>query len=535
MWIGTDRGGLDCIENGRLSVFRKQPRDGLPADNVSSLFVDKDGVLWVGTTGGLGRLDHGKWRHFTTREGLASNKIGYLLEDDQGYLWIGSNAGLMRVLKRSLDDLPEGSSATLPCRLFGKSDGLPTGECSSESQPGPCRTADGSLWFPTIKGLVVVNPMSLKPNTNPPPVVIDSVVIDGQLTGEDRLRAEVPHAVTIPASKQTLEVHFTSLSLAAPESGFFRYRLSPQERDWTQAEPQRRYARYPRLPHGEYRFEVTACNEDGVWNQAPAILSVIVLPPFWQTWWFLAGSSILLLALIAGSVHYVSTQKLQRQLASLRQQEALERERSRIARDLHDQLGANLTQVTLLAEMAEADKQLPNEVESHARQICTTARETTHALDEIVWTVNPSNDTLEGLVNYVCKYAQDYLALAELKYRIEVPPQLPAAPISPEVRHNVFLAAKEAINNIVKHSQAESAWVRLALQPNQFVLEIEDNGRGVKEADANKGRSGLKNMRRRMEEIGGNFETSAGAEGGTRIRLTAPLGQRAVPEAKGRN
>jgi signal transduction histidine kinase len=207
----------------------------------------------------------------------------------------------------------------------------------------------------------------------------------------------------------------------------------------------------------------------------------------------------------------------------LRQQEALEKERSRIARDLHDQLGANLTQVALLGELVEADKEQPVEVETHARQICQTARETTHALDEIVWTVNPSNDTLDGLINYVCKYAQDYLALANLKYRIDVPPQLPAASISPEVRHNVFLAAKEAINNVVKHAKATSAWVRLALNSDSFVLEIEDNGRGLKAGDENKGRSGLKNMRKRMEEVGGEYQICTGSEGGTTIRLKAPF------------
>jgi len=227
--------------------------------------------------------------------------------------------------------------------------------------------------------------------------------------------------------------------------------------------------------------------------------------------------------MIVGSVHYVSTQKLQRQLALMRQQEALEKERSRIARDLHDQLGANLTQVALLGEMAEADKHVPEEIEAHARQISQTARETTRALDEIVWTVNPSNDTLDGLINYVCKYAQEYLAIAGLRYRLEVPPQLPPLPISPEFRHNVFLAAKEAVNNVVKHAQASSAWLRLQLHPDRFVLEIEDDGRGVPENASNKGRNGLRNMRKRMEDIRGQFEVHPREGGGTTVRLVAPL------------
>jgi signal transduction histidine kinase len=348
-------------------------------------------------------------------------------------------------------------------------------------------------------------------------------LVDDEPVGPQTLRSPLPSAIIIPAAKESLEIHYTSINLPAPELGLFKYRMRNHEKDWINSEPQRRYARYPKLPHGHYTFEVKACNEDGLWNETPAMLAVTVLPPFWQTWWFMTVVSLCLLAAIIGSVHYVSTQKLQRQLATLRQQDMLEKERARIARDLHDQLGANLTQVALLGEMAETDKDLPDEVESHAKQISLTARETTRALDEIVWTVNPSNDTLDGLINYVCKYAQEYLALAGLRYRLEVPAQLPPIPIPPELRHNVFLAAKEAVNNVVKHSGANSAWLRLRLQPHQFTLEIEDNGRGLPPGADKKGRNGLRNMRKRLEELGGAFTLAPGHEGGTLVSLTAPL------------
>ncbi len=329
--------------------------------------------------------------------------------------------------------------------------------------------------------------------------------------------------LTIPAGRESLEIQYTALNLSAPDKSRFRYRMHGHENQWTERDASTRVAHYTKLPPGDYRFQVTACNEDNVWNTEGCSLAVKVLPPFWRTWWFITLSTLTLLAIIIGSVHYISTQRLLLQLAALRQKQALESQRSRIARDLHDQLGANLTQVALLAEMAEEDKQSPQDVEAHARQISQTARETTHSLDEIVWTVNPSNDTLDGLVNYICKYAQDYLALAGLKYRLETPTELPATPISPELRHNVFLAAKEAINNIVKHAQAKSAWIRLRLEPNRFALDIEDDGQGLRPGDEKKGRNGLRNMRRRMEDVGGSFEVGAGASGGTLIRLSAPL------------
>ena len=261
------------------------------------------------------------------------------------------------------------------------------------------------------------------------------------------------------------------------------------------------------------------------------MLAITVQPEFWQTRMFLAGLIVLVLAVVAGVVRYLSTQKLKRTVALFKQQEALEHERSRIARDLHDQLGANLTQVALLGEMAKSDRELPEEVESHAEQILQTARETTRALDEIVWAVNPSNDTLEGLVNYAVKYAQDYLALAGLRYRADVPAQLPAAALPPDVRHNVFLAFKEAVNTVVKHAQASEVWIRLQFSPESFTFEIADNGRGPAHGDPErtKNRNGLRNMRKRLEEIGGAFALTPGAGGGTLVRLTAPLGKSVPP------
>ncbi|NOS70558.1 MAG: hypothetical protein HOP33_11580 [Verrucomicrobia bacterium] len=331
----------------------------------------------------------------------------------------------------------------------------------------------------------------------------------------------------MPARKERLEIHFTGLNLSAPEQARFRYRLEPHENNWTEPRSMREVT-YPKLPYGRYHFQVTACNEDGVWNPTPATLSIVVEPPFWRTWWFQTIGILMILGATIGTVYFISTQRLQRQLADLRQREALEKERARIARDLHDQLGANLTQVSLLGELVGEDKDLPQEVELHAKQICNTARETSVALDEIVWSANPGNDTLEGLVNYACKYAQDYLRVAGLRYRLDVPPQLPATNLPPDLRHNVFLAFKESINNVVKHAKATEVIIRLQLDGNRFTFEIQDNGRGPAEAQSKTGRNGLRNMHKRMEDVGGSFAFEPAPEKGTRVRLTAPIGKRAL-------
>ncbi|HXR03622.1 MAG TPA: two-component regulator propeller domain-containing protein [Verrucomicrobiae bacterium] len=535
LWVGTDKGGLNCFKDGKFTAYQ-QTADGLPGNDISALYLDKDGVLWIGTAGhGLARFHNGKWTQYSTSDGLASDSVGYIIEDDAGNLWIGSNAGLMRIEKKSLDDYVPGTTNVLSCRTYGEADGLPTRECSIGAQPAAIRTRDGQLWFPTVKGFVSVNPAELKPNPRPPAVMIESVRVDGREQRTNLLASTWPQSITIaPGNRQLvvqLEIHYTALNFTAPGQVRFKYRLEGRETVWTEVRDTRA-AYYSEVPPGHYRFHVIACNEDGVWNENGSYLDITVQPQFWETGWFRIAAVAGFLGLIIAAVRYLSTQKLQRQLQVLQQREALEQERSRIARDLHDQLGANLTQLALLGELAEADKDAPEEIEGHVQQISETARETTGSLDEIVWAVNPANDTLDGLVNYACKYAQDYFTLAGLRYRADVPAQLPATTIPPEVRHNVFLAFKEAVNNVVKHARASEARIRLTLHtraagspPDSFTLEIEDNGRGLGSPDAGAAatRNGLRNMRKRMEDIGGAFEISSSAGKGTCVCLRVPL------------
>jgi ligand-binding sensor domain-containing protein/signal transduction histidine kinase len=524
-WIGTENHGLNFFKDGKFPQIQKS-ENGLPGDDISCLFVDGENALWVGTFGhGLARFQNGKWKCYSTENGLASDSISYIIEDAEGFLWLGSNAGLMRIQKKSLDDFDDGKINSFFCRTYGEADGLPTRECSGGSQPAAIRARDGKLFFPMTKGVVSVNPAELKPNLQPPQVLIESIRVDGREQKTNLLDTTRSQSIVIPPGHEQLEIDYTALDFSAPNAVRFKYILEGHETIWTDA-GDGRVARYPKLPPGNYRFHVIAENEDGIWNETGATLEIVVQPYFWQTNWFRVAAIIFLLGMVVAIVRFISTQKLRRELQLHKQQETLERERARIARDLHDQLGANLTQVALLGEMAEADKNSPDEIEAHAKQISETARETTHSLDEIVWAINPSNDTLEGLANYACKYAQEYLALAGLRYRADLPTELPTIQIPPEVRHNVFLAFKEAVNNVVKHAQASEVWIRLRLEPQSFILEIEDNGRGISSEDSNKNRNGLRNMKKRMEDIRGEFSISGGASGGTIVKLKIPLNKK---------
>jgi signal transduction histidine kinase len=522
IWIGTETEGLFELRDGKIS------KAGSHLQDVSALLADTNGGLWVGSVGhGLAwRSETGDWKFFSsTTNGLANDDIGSLAADDADNLWIGSYEGLVRVEKKSFADVISGAAKTLVCRTFL------TRECSAGAQPAAIRAHDGRLWFPTLEGVVAVNPADLRPNTNPPPVVVESVLVDGVELKTNLLSSHWSGTIRLKPANEQLDIRFASLNFSAPKGVQFGARFRYQLEETTQAERGKnwtdigteRVAHFQKLPSGSYTFHVQACNEDGVWNETGASVAIVVEPPFWRQPGFITTGVLSFLGVLAGTIYLISTARLRRQLRLAQQKEMIEHERARIARDLHDQLGANLTQITLLGEMAETDKDVPAEIEEHSRQICATARETTRSLDEIVWAVNPSNDTIEGLVNYACKYAQDYFAMAGVSYRADLPPGLPPIPILPEVRHNVFLAFKEAVNNVVKHAHATEAHVKLQLEAEQFILSVSDNGRGVGSLSDKKLRNGLTNMRRRLADVHGKFDIAPGAGSGTVVKLTVPI------------
>ncbi|MGH7954269.1 MAG: two-component regulator propeller domain-containing protein, partial [Limisphaerales bacterium] len=212
-WIGTENSGLNFFKAGKFTSFQATT-NGLPGNDISCLFVDKENILWIGTSGhGLARFQNGNWTRYSTVNGLASDSISYII-GDAGDLWIGSNEGLMRIPKKSLNDFAAGKTNTVSCRTYVENDGLPTRECSSGSEPAAIRARDGRLWFPTVKGLVSVNPAELKPNLQPPTVMIESVPVDGREQKTNRLDSAWSQSIVIPPGRQQLEIqlqiHYTA-------------------------------------------------------------------------------------------------------------------------------------------------------------------------------------------------------------------------------------------------------------------------------------------------------------------------------------
>ncbi|HEU6448698.1 MAG TPA: two-component regulator propeller domain-containing protein [Verrucomicrobiae bacterium] len=538
LWIGTRYGDLYEFKDGKFTHYRAT--DALQNQAICTLLPDDDGTLWIGTfRGGLLKFHDGNFTRYTTHDGLPDDIIGQILDDKSGNLWFGSHNGIFRISKKSLREFDDGKIKSLPCACYGQYDGLPTRECSSNYQPASWRSHDGTLWFATLNGAVAVRPETISNNPIPPKVAIEEVYVDGKLFADnvhpaaqnagarsnESIRGLAPETIlSIPPGRHQIEFRYTALTYTAPESARFRYELSGHDAQWIQAGT-RRFADFGPLSPGKYSFHVLACNSDAVWNLRGATIRFQVLPFFWQTWWFNGLLGIAVTSLAFAVARFIANRKLRVKLAQTEQDRAVFRDRERIARDIHDDIGAGLTQIALRCSLARREP--PQNMPEHLTQISETAHELVRGMNEIVWAVNPENDTLEGLVTYIGKFTQDYLALAGMRCRLDLPPQLPAMNLSAEVRHNLFLAIKETLNNAIKHAGATEISLQLKLQPEDgFTFIIHDNGRGLSGRDTAETtnsfistRQGLRNLVRRLEAIGGQCIISSERDGGTRVEL----------------
>jgi signal transduction histidine kinase len=386
-------------------------------------------------------------------------------------------------------------------------------------------------------GLLMVQPDNVRDQPGSPPVLLERVSVDGHPValygghsplpapgGGKLLDLRAAGPLRLGPGHRKVEVDFAALSFASPENVNFRYRLDNFDEKWVEAGTQRR-ATYPRLPAGDYEFRVQACNHAGVWNETGAALGLVVSPFLWQTAWFRALTLALFTAGVIAIVRYVSFRRLREGMRQLEQQAALHKERARIARDMHDEVGAKLTRLSLLSDMASGQPEMPPATRGEVREISDTARDTIRSFEEIVWAVNPRNDALADLSHYLCRYAEDFFEGSPVQCAFELPPEIPPVALPTEVRHQVFLAAKEALNNALKHARARQVRILVTLGDGGFEIVIEDDGAGFDtRAPAKRagGGNGLDNMRERLRNVGGQFECHSRPGQGTRIVFRVP-------------
>jgi len=505
LWLGLQDGGLFRYDYRTRQAT--QISNEMVRTSVHTLHCAADGTLWIGTRrSGLAFLKHGQWGALTHEQGLPDDSISDIRSDEDGNLWIGSASGIFRISRKQLLQFTTGEIGSVNCLQLGSGDGLGAWEILGGCQPIACRTADGRLWYVTSVGLAMVDPHAILANVLPPPVVIESVLADGKpipnAAAPLGLAAGKPLA-RCPAGTRQLEIHYTALSFSAPRQVRFRYRLEGFDPRSTEA-ADHRVAYFSHLPPGRFTFEVSACNNHGIWNENGARLSFQVLPLFWQTVWFklLIGMAVVTLLLFLYRIRR----------ARLR---AIERLRQQIARDLHDEVGANLGSISLLTEVMEHTPQ-PGDL----AQIRSTADQTVDTLRDLVWIINPSHEYLTDLVARLKQIAA--IMLANVAYEFVEPEPPDHLKLSLELRRNVPPLFKEVLNNIRKHSQANHVAIQLYCRAGILVLEVHDNGVGFDRSQTTSGH-GLKNFQHRALEMAAELSVVSQPQSGTTVTLTAPI------------
>ncbi len=512
LWLGGDAGLMRRSEG---TIENLSSNGTFPQETVSALYADTQGSLWVGTLGeGLFRWRQDHWDKFGVQEGLFSDELLGIIED-HGWLWLTSTKGIFRVRQHDLEVLKRDRKEAVPCIVYGKADGLESIVCGSIATPTVWKTAEDRLCFATTKGLAITDAQDTKVDLSPPPVYIEQVEVD---------RKPIPlsngQSLTVPPSHGELDIRYTALDLRAPEKCRFRYRLDGVDSDWVNADTHRT-AHYNNVTPGAYRFHVLASNKDGVWSETGASLDLELRSHFWQTWWFRTLAVAALVGLASGSARLITQRKMQRKLELMERKHAVERERGRIAKDIHDDLGSSLTRIMLLGQRAKGDLVERKEVGTHLEKIINFSRGTIQAMDEIVWAVNPRNDNLDGLVNYLIEYADQFFQDTTIRCRLQMPVASQLT-LPTEVRHDLFLAIKEALNNVLKHSGASEVQVQVLHSDSAINIIIDDNGCGFEPEPGRNGRhgNGLQNMRKRMDAIGGQMEIITAPGHGTKLKFT---------------
>jgi ligand-binding sensor domain-containing protein/two-component sensor histidine kinase len=511
IWMGTDS-GLMRWRDGKFTIVTAP--DGLAHNTVNAIYEDADHALWLGTRGGgLNRLKAGTFTTYTSRQGLFSDEIYEIIEDDFGCFWMSCRNGIFRVRKKDFEDLDRGAVKMVTCVAFGKSDGLASVQCNGVAKPAGWKGKNGRLWFPTIRGVVAVE-SAIRLNDKPPPVVVEELIVDRKSIPDREWKAagaEAAPRLRLPPGRGELQIRYTALSFQAPEKNRFKYKLEGWDSDWVDAGT-RHEAFYNNLDPKDYRFRVQACNNDGVWNEAGATFALILLPHFWQTWWFKLAVPATFALMFWAWYH-----------ARVSRMRALERLRMQIAADLHDDVGSRLTKVAMVTELVERQTIEGDQNKSQIQKIATTTREVIQAMDEIVWTINPKNDTLDNLANYIFQFAQEYFQNTGVRCRLDLPARLPDLPVPTEERHNLFMTFKEALNNVLKHAGATEVRIELAVRADKLVISIVDNGCGFTPNGSHSSGNGLSNMKQRLRHIRGALTLESKPGAGTRVEMEAPL------------
>jgi signal transduction histidine kinase/ligand-binding sensor domain-containing protein len=507
LWFGFYQGGLVRYTEGRFKEFTVA--DGIPRGLITSLYIDRRGQLWIGSAQeGVARVaqpaaDHPQFEKLTTENGLASNNVRAITGDLYDNVYFGTARGLDRVS-------PEASHF----KHYSISDGL-----AGDFVTAAFRDRGGNLWFGTPSGVSRLIPQP-DAKESAPVVLIGDVRVAGERRPVPMLGSANLPAIKLAHSQNNMQIDFFGIDFRARENLRYQYLLEGADRDWSALTLQRSVT-FANIAPGSYRFMVRAVGTDGTVSNHPAMLSFTILPPIWQRWWFLTLAALVMIAIAYTLYRYRLAQLLR-----------VERVRTRIATDLHDDIGASLSRVAILSEVVKQQTASGDGHESAGllTEIADSARGLVDSMSDIVWSIDPRRDDVQSVVRRIRQFASDVLETKEIEWELVVPPEVERLKLGPDERQHLFLIFKEAINNVVRHGEgAEYVSMSMRIDGRQLVGEVRDDGCGFMpqgpdvESAKGRGGNGLPNMRGRATQLRGELEVASAPNAGTRLTLRMPI------------
>ncbi len=496
LWIGFYNGGVARYRDGRFNFF--STAEGVPGGFVRALYLDHSGRLWIATgEGGVARVDDPRadpprFTTYTTADGLSSNHTTCVTEDSSGRIYIGTSLGVERL-----------DPVTGHIKHYTTADGL-----AKNAVNVSFRDRTGALWFGTLDGLSRFIPEPDRPEL-PPAILIGGLLVAGAQQAISELGETSVSVPELEATQNQLQINFFGLCFGPGETPRYQYKLEGPGVDWSPLTDQRD-VNYANLSPGHYRFLVRAVSTAGLASPAPAIVTFTILSPVWQRWWFIAAATALI-GLITYSLYRYRVARLLE----------LERVRTRIATDLHDDIGSSLSQIAILSEVARkhlSDAGVP--VVTPLARIAHLSRESVDSMSDIVWAINPHKDRLSDLTHRMRHLANEVLLARDIEVRFRASADQDKR-IDAHTRRQVFLVFKEGINNIVRHSGCTEADIEFRNERAWLVLTLRDNGRGFDPEFPQEGH-GLASLRRRAETLGGELDVLSASGRGTTLTLRIP-------------
>ena len=502
IWLGLSDGVLHRFDRntGEVQQFPMLDAEGerLSVEGIYDIFVDSRHRLWIASGVGLSDFDRQSGRFTHYREPIHLNgSIAYSIqEDDQGDLWISTSKGVTRA---KID------GGRLSFRTYDVSDGLGNVEFNRNVST---KRRDGRLAFGGQDGVSEWLPSAVVDNIYTPPATLTGIEVLQQDNARQVSPFDLDELILRP-NDNTVSFEYSAMSYTNSARTRFAHQLEGFDEDWVEA-GNRRFARYTNLPPGKYTFRVRSANNDGFWNYRGQSLPVTVLPAYWQTWWFVASVSLLLALLITLAYRYRISRLLE-----------LERLRLRIAADLHDELGSQLSSIAMSTSFIEQSAEISTDQKARLSRVRSTAEDAAEAIRNIVWYLSPEHDTLQSLVLRMRHVAGEMLANKTLAFVDTL--DTPELPLEMGQRRNLFMFFQETLSNIARHSKASEVEISLMVESRQFDLRIIDNGVGFSETDLESNGNGLVNLKRRAKQLRGRCDISSSPGQGCTVSLSAEL------------